>query len=148
VFVSATPWIPGGGIGDADRHCQAEAANLSGTFIALLPTETASAMDRLDPSQGPWERVDGVPLYYDDVFVVPFLTPIILDQNLEVRDVKVWFGADELNLVGESGPTCDSWASAGGIGRHGLSSRLDGKALDDSIQACDVGGHLYCIEIP
>ena len=52
-----------GGLAGADARCTAaaRAANLTGTFVALLSTRTVSAFDRLAGSSG-WIRVDGRPV--------------------------------------------------------------------------------------
>jgi hypothetical protein len=63
-FVSVQSFLPTAGIAPADALCALEAglAGLSGTFLALLGTTSASAISRFDLEGPTWVRLDGVAL--------------------------------------------------------------------------------------
>jgi hypothetical protein len=63
-FVTNGFWRSGGGRASADAFCQMEAdiANRSGTFKALMATSTESAASRFDLAGPPWVRADGIPI--------------------------------------------------------------------------------------
>jgi hypothetical protein len=56
--------VDASGLAKADALCMSEAsaARLSGTFLALLPTSTASAISRFSLAGANWVRLDGIPL--------------------------------------------------------------------------------------
>lgn len=64
VFTTSSQWAPEalGGLDGADAKCQslADAAGLTGTFVAWLSDSTADARDRLSDARG-WVRTDGKP---------------------------------------------------------------------------------------
>ena len=61
-FITAGMWVPSGGLSGADMFCQSEAnaAGVTGTFLAYLPTAAATADSRFTTTGLPWRRVDGV----------------------------------------------------------------------------------------
>jgi uncharacterized repeat protein (TIGR02543 family) len=63
-FTTGASWTPGGGLASADALCQSEAtaASLTGTYKALLPTTSASAISRFTTggTSLPWARPDNV----------------------------------------------------------------------------------------
>jgi hypothetical protein len=107
----------GGGIDAADARCQAEAtaAELPGTYLAVLPVDGASAADRFNLSGDPWVRMDGVRIAptASDFFnaAVWESSPILGADGTVYELVNVWGGAASLTTPGTLASTCDSWTS-------------------------------------
>jgi hypothetical protein len=85
MFVTSVGWDTSTGLAGADALCASDAkgANLSGTFLALLPTDTASAISRFDTTGTPWIRVDGVPIVAQasDMATYSLLAPACLSSK-------------------------------------------------------------------
>lgn len=117
-FVTQLPWGPGGGIGDADLHCQqdASAAALPGTYKALLAPTGSSASSRFDTSGLPWIRADGIAIaptaaafFSTTLFdVAPNVTA---DGSVYFGDVGVWSGAATPTIAGKGASNCTNWLS-------------------------------------
>ncbi len=125
-FVSASPWSPGGGLAAADSYCQSEAtaAGLSGPFLALLATDTATAASRFDSGGLPWVRQDGIPLAPNatDVLMGDTDAPLNLSASGDTVQANfVWSGALLPNIAA-TGETCASWTSTNGGDNGGLGS--------------------------
>jgi hypothetical protein len=118
-----TAWSPGSGLSNADATCQAAAtaASLTGTYLALLPTLTASALSRFDTSAaaGNWYRVDNMPILPS---ANAWTTATMFDSgpNLSANgatnygNYAVWSGATAASLTapGLATSTCNNWTDA------------------------------------
>jgi len=113
MFLS-TPWIPSGGLAGADAHCasDAAAANVTGTFQALLATSTASAGSRFAP--GNWVRLDGVSV--GDMTTGPLTAPPLLSSTgAYTASSYAWTGAALPTAVALGAAyTCQDWTAAAG----------------------------------
>jgi Sushi repeat (SCR repeat) len=118
-FVTQLPWAPGGGIGDADLHCQqdASAAALPGTYKALLAPTGSSAASRFDTSGLPWIRADGIPIaptaaafFSTSLFDVP--PNVTADGSAYFGPVGVWSGAATPMIAGKGANNCTNWLSS------------------------------------
>jgi len=116
-FVSTASWTPGGGLASADAVCAGEAgaANLPGTYRALLTPLGASAASRFNGTLATWVRVDNVSL---STSAASFLSAPFWQAALDVTaagthvaDVT-WSGAANLAMVGSVSDTCNGWASS------------------------------------
>lgn len=86
MFVSSVPMSADlDGLAEADERCQqlADGADLNGRFVAWLSTDLQHAVDRLEHSQRPYKRVDGVPLADDWTDLV---TQMALDNPLDINE--------------------------------------------------------------
>ena len=159
-FVTASKWLPGGGIAAADAVCtdEATAAGLSGTFKAALATSTASALARFSSTGARWVRVDGVP--------ITATTAALFDPNLEFLDAPVnvtaagayvsepSFDFQEVAWVGPraAGGTnnCADWTDASaahsGAIAFNASTRITTEFTDAFGFACDEPHRLYCFQ--
>lgn len=128
-FTTDSTWLPSG-IASADALCtdEASAANLPGTYRALLAGEGFSAASRFNTTGLPWARIDG-PLLAPtaaDFFTMPLLdmAPNVSADGLNYyTDQGVWSGARNMNDAGTLSRTCGNWASNTGstwIGAPGI----------------------------
>jgi hypothetical protein len=155
VFVTAAGWQPGGGIHGADAMCQSEAngAGLSGTFLALLPTSSASAASRFDANGALWTRVDGAHLsatatatlsatFWD---TAPGLSA---DGSQYFGSLPVWGGASSLTSSGTAPSTCSNWTSSVGNGTGGLAGQSSVQMLlaSTSYACSSTIAHLICFQ--
>ena len=118
-FVTAHSWLPNpGGVPDADRLCttEAQAADLPGTYKAVLSTVAEPAASRFVLTRSPWIRVDGVRLAATatDVFDAPWLATFLdraADGTRLVDFPRVW-GGDPTAMRND---TCANWTERSGI---------------------------------
>ena len=150
-----------GGLEGADEKCRqrAEAAGLSGTFIALLSTSTGSAKSRLGTARG-WVRTDGKPFAdrQQDLFSTSLTAidsartyyPPNLDEFGNVLPINtiVTSGTQFDGTLDTRGGSCDDWTSTAammkaiGYPRDGAHGYLFG-----GWSSCPYAGNLTCIEI-
>lgn len=146
VFVSSTTFTPGpGGIGSADALCaaDAEANDLKGTFVALLPP---SALSRLIDPGRPWVRPDGM--------VVADSTPALVTGPLEVAisqtadgtylAAEPVFGTDDWESFG-SYYSCADWTNPEGTANWGFVGLTDKYWHDTDYGHCG-GARLICVQ--
>jgi hypothetical protein len=156
VFVSAQPFVPGGGVG-ADQACQTEAAaaNLANAsqFVAFLSTSTTPAMQRIRASGMPWKRAD-------DVFVVRQIsdfangkliaTPGLVANGSLYVTPQIWTGASNPTAVGSG--TCQDWTAntatlSGLIGDGATTVAPDWFSFGGIADPCNNPNlHIICIE--
>lgn len=135
VFVSS-PWIPGGGLADADAHCNADAMNAgrTGEFIAYLGTQAGSARTRLSDG-APWVRLDGIP--------IADTTEAALAGKLEATRNVMLDGRHISGEVWRDG--CRDWMSTGTEG-----STIEVEAVDEQQvglpASCGESHPLLCYE--
>jgi hypothetical protein len=148
-FVTSSPWVPspGSGLGFLDAVCASEAttAGLSGTFLAYVNTETASAASRFTRSE-PYYRVDGVQLAPTPGDFLNNTTnawaTVYGDAGGQYAPREVWTGRN----TGNGSEHCDSWTSdsnlvQGIVGAAGTPNWQDFAPVN-----CDQGRYLYCLE--
>jgi hypothetical protein len=114
-------WGSGTGIAGADSECamHATSAGLLGTFRALLPTSTGSALSRFDTSATAtnWYRVDGMPILPT---AQAWTTATSFDSgpNLSANGVTtfgnrdLFSGAGSLTAAASSADTCAFWTAS------------------------------------
>lgn len=154
------PYAPGGGLAAADARCQADAtsASLSGTYMALLATSTASAASRFDTTGAPWVRPDGVPVFAQasDLSTLTMVAPPCVDAFgvLWTFDAAVWTGASSVSSAGSLTTTCQDWSSSASadMGSTGLSGFMQINGVTwfraNGSVACSTTGYarLVCLE--
>jgi len=118
------PWTPGGGLSSADAKCQAEAsaAGLAGTYLALLPTSTASAISRFvtGGASQPWARLDNTLLAPTAAALASSATTFLdASPNGDAANAQwlsgqgVWGGGiSTLSEVAMAANTCSDWTSS------------------------------------
>jgi hypothetical protein len=164
-FVTEGFFEPGTGLGPADALCASEAtaAGLSGTFKALLATESASAISRFSTTGTPWSRVDGVQI----VQAASDLTSETLTAALDVTAsgkhrgqpgtgtlayTIAWSGALNPGAI-EVGVSCSGWSVSATsdpdtVGRVGAPNTADESFFGITpfyLSACG-GLPIYCLE--
>jgi hypothetical protein len=148
----STGWVPGGGITDADMHCQMDATTASlanpSSFRALLATSTASAASRFVDGL-PWARVDGVLVANtaSDLFNYDWTVTLSVDASgtyLTNPSNSAWVGANS-PLVTNSTNTCNNWMASNN-GTYGTCPDWD--QIKPYMANCPCGGalRLYCLE--
>ncbi len=128
-FLSNGKFTPGGGISAADSLCQSEAATdgfaAASTFLAFLPTTTASAVSRFNTSGAPWQRPDGIALAPTAAAIVGTLSAAPTQRGdgtyFASGNDSAWSGAMAPDQVGTSTSTCNNWStnSAASTGQTG-----------------------------
>jgi hypothetical protein len=145
-FVTASSFVPGGGLAAADATCMAEAnaAGLTGTFLAVLATTTASAQSRFDTSRAPWVRADGLALAHTAaaLFSEPYLD-VAFDLGAtgtaRFANYAVWSGAPSWSSVGSAESTCSNYSSTTGT------AGIGGITGDTQVATLiDFGGNFGC----
>ena len=148
-FVTTEKFPGTSGIAGADALCQKEATDhgKTGRFRALLATGGASAASRFR-NEGPWKRVDGMPITKPGVSLfdesAELLAPINVDLNGRHYGVdNVWVGAATLSATPTSmTTTCSDWTGTGGT-----QGRYAGQVSRGAINTpCGVARHLLCLE--
>ncbi len=126
IFVSSTPFVPGGGLTAADALCRADAATagLQGNFKALLSTSAGSAASRFTIRRAPIWRSDGALFVASDVDVLAAYAPLtgltITGVGDYTADQAVWTGAASGFTTTAS--TCMDWTSTSAVGNYGNSA--------------------------
>jgi hypothetical protein len=146
-FITASTFDPTTGIAGADTACanDATAANLTGSYRALLATPTASARSRFVTTGAPWYRLDGVEVTAD---LATMLAPLATTATADYGAGQFPFtGASDPGQPGLSATTCAGWTSKlstdhGEVGNAASVASWFGVAT----VSCDVGGGVYCFE--
>jgi hypothetical protein len=149
---------PGGfgatqGLSAADARCQldADAAGLTGSFLALLATSGMAPADRFDLDGEPWVRVDGMPIFRPgQTMQTPLQTPLALTADGTAASVAMaWLGSEAPLQPGSADETCQDWSSDEGASPlatawqiHWYPWSLDGGQTDE----CGTGFLLMCFE--
>jgi uncharacterized repeat protein (TIGR02543 family) len=162
-FTTDGTWTPGGGLSSADAKCQAEAsaAGLTGTYLALLPTSTASAISRFATGAGslPWARLDNTLLAPTAGALAASTTKFLeASPNGNAMNTQWWAaqpvwggGVDTLSQVAAAADTCNDWTSSsstmtspvGDLGATGIHQLMGGFTR----KACnDTQTHLTCLQ--
>jgi uncharacterized repeat protein (TIGR02543 family) len=161
-FTTDGTWTPGGGLASADALCQSEAssAGLSGMYLALLPTSTASAISRFPTGSStlPWARRDNV-LLAGTAAALALSTTTYLDAtpNNNADGTQFWAavgiwggGVSTLSDVATAADTCMDWTSGSSTvqGRGGQVAFTSINLLMSgfSSTACNTSMHLICLQ--
>ena len=150
-----------GGLDGADEKCRqrAQAAGLSGTFIALLSTSTVSAKSRLGTARG-WVRTDGKPfadlpqdLFSSSPVAVDsahIYYPPKLDEFGNVLPVNtiVASGTQYDGTLDPQGGSCGDWTSTAAMMKT-IGYPRDGAYgyIFAGWASCPYSSNLTCIEI-
>jgi hypothetical protein len=147
-FVTVQSYAPTSGLGlqGADDLCASEAtaAQLPGTFKALLGTSTASAISRFDISGPTWVRTDGIPLADSALaFANADLTasPSVTALGTEAAVDNAMTGGD-INVVGLN--TCADWVGTAGGTLEGAAFFASARAFNVTSTGC-TGAPIYCL---
>jgi len=122
-----------------------------GPWVAWLSAGNVGAYDRIT-GNGPWERVDGVPVFTDRAALkgAPQNPISVNEKGLDVSSaLEVWTGTD-YGGTPAGVQHCSSWnGGTASFGQFGLLDQKDAKWTNGGIpDACDVNQHrLYCFEI-
>ena len=145
-FVTVQAYVPTGGLAGADALCasEASAAGLPGSFLALLPTSSTSAISRFDISGPTWVRPDGIaladsPLAFasGDLLASPNLTA--LGSPTANRHVMTG-GAIPLPMI----DPCNDWTGGPGGSQEGNCNFASIQAFDSTTTGCN-GEPIYCL---
>ncbi len=148
-FLSASPFVLGGGLSAADALCASEAssAGLSGTFLAFLATDTVSAITRFGGLGPTWVRPDGVRIVEYPVDLLGILvSPISQQADGTYSSGVTWGGAHTVDTV--TGYTCTNWTSTSSTRRSASGKGGDSILwFKDFNTYCDsTTTHVYCLE--
>ncbi len=140
-------------VADANTACQteAEAAGLSGTFVAYLSTTTTSARQKLGTALG-WVRPDGRPVSDDLNPATPFWSaPILRADQSRANRVD---GSGEIIVTGSTpdgsiDANCTDFTTTVGNLKLGLSDAIQAFAISSSLNgSCAVSNNpFYCVQI-
>ncbi|MFO0597668.1 MAG: hypothetical protein U0228_20345 [Myxococcaceae bacterium] len=153
-FVSTAVWMPGGGLQSADSLCasEAQAAGLTGSWLALLTPLNTTAASRFSTAGAPWFRVDGVQLTSTaaQLFSSAFwAAPLNVTATGAPANDLAWTGAPGLTVQGAPGNTCQGWTAStvqdfGGLGA--VSNSQVGSAFGATTDGCVIAHRLYCLQ--
>jgi hypothetical protein len=148
-FVTTALEASEAGIVAFDTECQdeADAAGVSGTFLAAVATTMQSVRGRFSFS-GPWVRRDGVTTIRADFLGT--IASMSLDARGNLADTDlVWNGAPTL-LAKAASPTdnCGNWAptTTGSTGIVGDSARSGLKSFGGNTKMCSMSARVYCLQ--
>jgi hypothetical protein len=149
-FVTANQYPASGGPTMLDRHCQdeADAANLSRTFRALVATTTGSARSRFTPSTKAWTRLDGV------IIAQPALNqltaPLTVTPAGAHLDAFAFTGAQDPTRMATTTSSCSDWTASASAQTPstGYTARSDSASFFDGFGATCAAAYLYCLEVP
>jgi cysteine-rich repeat protein len=166
MFVSANKY-PGnlGGISGANAICQADAnaANLAGTFIALLSSSEQEITDELLDGSYVNTGTDGsiVAASKDDLFSCD-VDDVCLDaavqytasgvDSVSASNKYVWTGSN-IYGSGYAQNNCNDWSSGGTYGVVGRYSHSGASVISDDWIAyftslnCRIESYLYCVQV-
>jgi cysteine-rich repeat protein len=147
-----------GGLTGADQRCQklADAASLTGTYLAWLSDDTGSPATRFDTTfTGAYQRVDGTVIASDgwpDLTDGELAHSVFLDETgTGFLDGTVWTNTRPDGALLSLTKHCDSWTSKldQGLNTPALGDpyRTDAQWTQAGSGACHVATkHLYCFE--
>jgi hypothetical protein len=145
IFLSKGAFTPNGR-NRADTLCQdeANAANLGGSFLALLGNSSGSALSRLTTATRSYVRLDGV--------VVGDLSRQLIDSALNVHadgsytnQLYYWTGGSR-TLPIPDGNTCNGWANTTGTAIIGSQLTSDLNLVNASTANCVDPLPVLCVE--
>lgn len=149
IFVTRTAYDGNlGGLSGADQKCQAsaDAANLGGTFVAVLGTSTTTARSRLGAARG-FIRVDDEP--FADINTqlisgVVFNPPNINEYGERMpAETSVATG---FQRTGQADYICNDWTTNQGSGDFAYAGYTGGDWRYVGVAGCSGRLHLYCAE--
>ncbi len=148
VFVSVQEYsVDFTGIGKADALCTSEAsvAGLTGTYVALLATTTASAISRLNLAGPAWVRPDGIPIVASplDIGVKLLTTPNVTATKAYVVGGVLTGSMTPTSAATDNNQTCSNWTAPASTAVHGTVERTD---LFFSAGSGGCSGRVYCFE--
>ncbi|PCC67740.1 Myxococcus cysteine-rich repeat-containing protein [Nannocystis exedens] len=146
-----------GGLDEADEKCQelADDAGLKGRFMAWLSTDSQAAGDRLEHSERPYKRIDGMPLADDWVDLVDGMLDNAIDRSEKNGKVGVGAGCGVCSVWTATSPQgayfgddCGDWNVAlvelAGVGECTVpDARWTAGCAG---KQCSLMAHLYCVE--
>lgn len=148
-FLSAASFTPSSGIPAADAICasEAQAAALTGTFLALLPT-TEPAAQRFDASGPTWVRRDGIALARTaaDLLAGVLVAPLNVTATGEYEDQLVMTGGYAPSAPVDPSRTCDTWTNAAGGSGLGYAVASNLSAFTQTTADCMAPQRVYCLE--
>jgi hypothetical protein len=152
VFVSSEPFVLGNqGRTAADAQCaeDAAAADLSGTFVALLPTATESALARLSQPSRPWVRPDGAMVAgaTSSVSNAPLASAITERADGKHVGGVPLFGAEDITQ--KAVLHCEDWKNPNAAASaviHGVAGYTDARWYAAVTAACSDPAHVLCVE--
>jgi hypothetical protein len=154
-FVTTQGFNPSQGIDAADVICQdqADTANLSGAYQALLATAGATAASRFpDLLTSTYVRPDGVVIADGATLAAGTSLASGIWQNAggsypSDESTSAWTGGITPSTAGTQGSTCNNWSLSGsGAGIQGKATFADDRWWAGLPGAPCSGAKLYCLE--
>ncbi len=135
-----------GGLAGADGLCQAaaDAAGLSGSFVALLSTAAIDTNTRVTIT-GPVSKTTGDVVAVDstDLWDGEIQLPIGHDENGTAILGNAWTGSHAGGTAAAA--QCSDWVTENGNGRRGMVDTTGGGWFGGSPVTCGEEHRLYCI---
>ena len=163
-------WSDAGGqtglaAGDAICGARAEAAGLTGNFVAWLSDDSDDAYCRvhnltgkksnncglsaLPVTAGPWLRMDGFPFSETIDILTSFnsfnITPVLYDENNQKKYTSYFTGTSYNGI--QRTENCDNWTIASGaLGGFGRSTDTKSGWSYVAFNTCAINQSLFCIQ--
>lgn len=147
IFVTSVVY-PGdlGGLSGADEKCQAQAdaADLSGTWKAVLSAGGTNARDRI-VIDGPVLNMldESIAANGPDLWDMMLDHPVLYDETLAARPGDVWTGSAVDGTA--SGVDCSGWTATSASGHRGGAEDANNDWLNRGFRFCDWTLALYCV---
>jgi hypothetical protein len=151
-FVSRPMFDPSSGVASADARCQTDAAEagLAGSYLALIGTNTASAISRFNTSGPDWVRLDGMRLYEVVLSTGALRTSLnVTAAGAYEGDRNVATGGVAPGTMTTAADSCDNWSNPNGShrsGRANSSGIRSFRALSNTFHSCTSPVAVYCLE--
>lgn len=151
IFLSKTPHSGGANFATFDATCVAEAqsSNLSGDYVAMLPSTFESALSRVGITDNAlFARVDGTPVGDLSSEPLTFLNQFA-DKSFPAagQDIQVWTGGRPTQTPTSVAQNCNNWSNNGGTGLIGsaVTATLAAYTLTGE-PSCATPRRVYCVE--
>lgn len=144
-----------GGVVALDDRCRldAVAAQLPGSYRALIATSTMTALSRFNTVGPRWERLDGIPLAPTAAdLAIGLRVPLSIhaDGSRGITDGQAWTGANDPSSLSPTDESCLDWTSSSNPngGHLGFSDYGGPMAFTYLLnRRCDDTRHgIYCLE--
>jgi hypothetical protein len=147
IFVTSTLYDGAmGGLVGADAECQvrADAADLGGTWMAVLSAGETDARDRIT-IEAPVVNLLDEPIAADaaDLWDTMLDNPVLYDENQTARPGDVWTGSTVDGTA--SGVDCSGWTKTAASGSRGGAEDANNDWLNRGFRFCDWTLALYCV---
>jgi hypothetical protein len=135
----------------ADALCASEASivGLTGTYSALLATNSATAISRFSLAGPNWVRLDGIPIADSPLAFASgqLRTTINVNSSGAYTYGLVYGGANSISTTAQTGgDNCAGWTQPGGVARAGATQFVTSFFFSTTDVPCAGQAPIYCLQ--